>query len=173
MTEEYKISTTVAMKDKSAFKIFCIEKDLREGNTLRSLLVWFKELSNLNKVKFFKQYGIANKYTRKDKKKTLHVYFQTQKELDDINDMLIDFQATMKQHEVRVKMSYTKLLVSLVSWFQNLSPRSLKAFKEKYYLSGVQNSIKAIEDRSSESEGTKININGKASHVLIPTEVGV
>lgn len=156
MTEKLNIATTVNRKDKADFKIFCTKNDLREGNTLRSLLVWLKQLSPTNKEKFFEKYLSKTNYGRKDKTATLHVYFSTRKELEEMRQMSREIQGQI----VRMKLSYTTLLISLIKWLQNLSKESLLAFKKKYYLPGLHNTIGGIENQASFNRRVKIEYDG-------------
>ena len=158
-TDKLVIATTVNRKDKADFKIFCTQNDLREGNTLRSLLVWLKQLSQENQKKFFTKYLSRTQYGRGDKTSTLHVYFSSQEELDEIQQMAREIQGRI----LSIKLSYTTLLISLIRWLQKLSKDSLLAFKKRYYLPGLNNTLESIEHQAQAEKKVTIDYEGKTN----------
>jgi hypothetical protein len=151
---KYEIGTTISRKDKNAFKIFCTQNDLREGNTLRSLLVWLKQLNKKNQELFFEKYLSKTSYGRGDKTATFHVYFSSQQEVDEIQQMAREIQGRIRT----IKLSYTTLLLSLIKWLQNLPEESLLAFRKKYYLPGLYNTLEAIKEQAKYQSSPEIDV---------------
>lgn len=161
INEKFEIGTTVSRKDKKDFEMFCLRNDLRQGNTLRSLLVWIKQLNPNNQKLFFEKYLSKTHYGRGDKIATFHVYFSTQEELDEIQQMARELQGKLST----VKLSYTTLLVSLIKWLQNLSEESLLTFRKKYYLPGLKNTLEAIEEQAKYQSKLEIDYEGKSKGI--------
>ena len=159
MNDKPVIATTVNRKDKTDFKRFCLDNDLREGNTLRSLLVWLKQLSKENQKKFFEKYISKTHYSRGDKTGTIHVYFSSQEEVDEVRQMARDVQGRI----LTIKLSYTTLLISLIHWLQKLSKDSLLAFKQRYYLPGLNNTLENIEWQAHTQKKVSIAYDGKTN----------
>ena len=142
------ISATLKREDKTKFNAFCLEKDMRSGNTMRALIVWFKGLTWDSKKKFISKYLKENRIARDSNTTSTHVYLPNKKEKKAIVDTVRELNYELDDPNI----SFTTILLSLIKWFQELNETSLAGFIEKYYLPGTNNTLKAIEKSAKGKE---------------------
>lgn len=138
------LSATIKKSFRFELIAFLAKYEMNIGNTLKSLIVWWMNLPLADKKKFLTKYGVENKVSKDDTKTSLHVYLSNPEDKKIVELHCNELSVQLGDPSI----SFTRIIVSLVNWFMNLNDKSVKQFKEKYYITGKNNTLADIHDHS-------------------------